>query len=129
MRYVMRSAALVNHQIFERTLHFRDMPGSMLIWVSANPTQPMHILCVLVLDSGIGKDIILICIIFPLLKYRALRDDTPNAIWRPLGNVVVMTALIFARWNVAVVSKWQIVYLYNNTYNKLIKPPIGSQIK
>ena len=30
---------LVNHQDFERTLRFREIPGSMLIWVSANPSQ------------------------------------------------------------------------------------------
>ena len=30
MRYVMRIARLRNHQNFERTLRFQDMPGSML---------------------------------------------------------------------------------------------------
>ena len=40
MRYVMRIARLRNHQNFERTLRFQEMPGSMLGWVSVNPTRP-----------------------------------------------------------------------------------------
>jgi len=40
MRYVMRIARLRNHQNFERTLRFQEMPGSMLGWVSMNPTRP-----------------------------------------------------------------------------------------
>ncbi len=30
----------VNHQNFERTLRFRDMPGSMLVGVSLNTNRP-----------------------------------------------------------------------------------------
>ena len=33
MRYVMRIADSVNHQIFERTLHFRAPLGSIPAWV------------------------------------------------------------------------------------------------
>ncbi len=43
MRYVMRIARLRNHQNFERTLRFQDMPGSMLGWVSVNPARPFLI--------------------------------------------------------------------------------------
>ena len=42
MRYVMRIARLRNHQNFERTLRFQDMPGSMLGWVSVNPSRPCY---------------------------------------------------------------------------------------
>jgi hypothetical protein len=40
----------------------------------------------------LGKSILVCCC--PLLKCRALRDDTPNAMIARNGNVVVMTALI-----------------------------------
>ena len=37
----------MNHQDFERTLRFREMPGSILLWVSANPTQRVYLVCIL----------------------------------------------------------------------------------
>ena len=60
--------------------------------MSANPTQPItNVMFVNVLDSGIGKTSAIV-VDFPLLKCRALRDDTPNAMIARNGNVVVMTA-------------------------------------
>ena len=35
----------MNHQNFERTLRFRGLPESMLVWVSVNPTQRCRVLC------------------------------------------------------------------------------------
>ena len=43
MRYLIWIARFRNHQNFERTLRFQDMPGSMLGWVSMNPTRPWRI--------------------------------------------------------------------------------------
>ena len=35
----------VNHQNFERILRFRDIPGSMLVGVSVNPTRTPLLRC------------------------------------------------------------------------------------
>jgi len=54
MRYVMRIARLRNHQNFERTLRFQDMPGSMLGWVSVNPARPLP--CVMSLSMMLSRE-------------------------------------------------------------------------
>ena len=69
-------------------------------------------------------------IVFPLLKCRALRDDTPNAMIARNGNVVVMTALINTVFICCRSSEqWQKVVQFHRESKQRLKLPIRSQIK
>ena len=59
--------------------------------MSANPTQPITNV-IMNVSECVGLWDWENSIVFPLLKCRALRDDTPNAMIARNGNVVVMTA-------------------------------------
>ena len=121
MRYVMRIARLRNHQNFERTLRFQEMPGSMLGWVSVNPTRPF-LLCWseseydvvrTYLCLGIGLDLTSLKWVVRLFCHNNLHQDYPLQV---RTTVIETGDLTFGRCTLCMLGWCAVSFVFSSVY-------------